>query len=278
MDSRTDKARRHLKNGDGKLLLSLVLPVYNEGSNITAVLEKIAEQVHHPLIVILVYDQNDDNTLPAARKTAENLPFQVILLKNKYGKGALNAIKTGMEYAESKFVVVTMADLSDPPAVINDMLEAAQQQNADIVCASRYMRGGRQYGAPLLKSSLSRLAGNTLYYLAGLPTHDPTNSFKLYRKTMLKQIPIKSDGGFELGIELVVKAREKKFSITEVPTSWEDRQTGMSNFKFKQWLPKYLKWFLRAFCCKQALQRILMITVILLLFALAAREFLALHK
>ena len=273
MDSRTDKARGHLKNGDGKLLLSLVLPVYNEGGNISAVLEKIAGQVHHRLRVILVYDQDDDNTLPAARKTAETLPFQVILLKNKYGRGALNAIKTGMEYAETEFVVVTMADLSDPPAVINDMLEAARQQNADIVCASRYMRGGQQNGGPWLKSLLSKMAGNALFYLAALPTHDPTNSFKLYRKSMLKQIPIESDGGFELGIELVVKAREKKFTIIEVPTSWEDRQDGKSNFKFKKWLPKYLKWFLRAFCCKEALQRMFMIAVILFLWIWAACKY-----
>ena len=128
MDSRTDKARRNLKDGDGKPLLSLVLPVYNEGGNITAALERIAAQVHQPLMVILVYDQDDDNTLPAARKAAETLPFQVIMLKNKYGRGALNAIKTGMEYAETEFVVVTMADLSDPPSVINNMIDAAKQQ------------------------------------------------------------------------------------------------------------------------------------------------------
>ena len=274
MDSRTDKARRNLKDGDGKPLLSLVLPVYNEGSNITAALERIAGQVHHPLTVILVYDQDDDNTLPAARKAAETLPFQVIMLKNKYGRGALNAIKTGMEYAETEFVVVTMADLSDPPSVINNMIDAAKQQKADIVCASRYMRGGRQNGGPWLKSLMSRLAGNLLFYFAALPTHDPTNSFKLYRKTMLRQIPIESDGGFELGIELVVKAREKKFTVTEVPTSWEDRQEGKSNFKFKQWLPKYLKWFLRAFCCKDALLRVLMITGTLILCAWAAGKFL----
>lgn len=275
MDSRTDKARGHLKKSDSPPLLSLVLPVYNEGCNITAVLEQIDGQVHHPLMVILVYDQDDDSTLPPARKAAGTLPFQVILLKNKYGWGALNAIKTGMEYAESEFVVVTMADLSDPPAVINEMLESAQKQNADIVCASRYMRGGRQNGGPWLKSSLSKMAGNLLYYLAALPTHDPTNSFKLYRKTMLKQIPIESDGGFELGIELVVKAREKKFTITEVPTSWEDRQDGKSNFKFKKWLPKYLKWFLRAFCSKEAFQRMLIISVILFLCFWTACKFLA---
>jgi len=254
-----------MKGESGKPRVSLILPVYNEGGNIAAALEKIAAQVHYQLTVVLVYDLDDDNTLPAARKAAKSLPFQVVMLKNKYGRGALNAIKSGLEYADSEFVVVTMADLSDPPAVINDMLKAAQQQKADIVCASRYMKGGRQQGGPWLKSLLSRLAGNLLYHFAALPTHDPTNSFKLYRKSMLDEIPIESDGGFELGIELVVKAREKKFLVTEVPTSWEDRLDGESNFKFKQWLPKYLKWFLRAFCCKEAIQRMSMLAGILIL-------------
>ena len=88
---------------------------------------------------------------------------------------------------------------------------------------------------------------------------------------MLNEIPIESDGGFELGIELVVKAREKKFLVIEVPTSWEDRLDGESNFKFKQWLPKYLKWFLRAFCCKEAMQRMFVLAGIILLVVITTR-------
>ena len=77
---------------------------------------------------------------------------------------------------------------------------------ADLVAASRYMRGGRQIGGPRLKSLLSRLAGLSLHSIGGLPIHDPTNNFKLYRRSFLAAIPIESRAGFEVALELSVKA------------------------------------------------------------------------
>ena len=143
-----------------------------------------------------------------------------------------------------------MADLSDPPSVINLMLEKANLENSDIVCGSRYMKGGSQSGKLNLKSFLSRMAGLSLKYFAGLPTHDATNSFKLYSKRVLDTIEIESIGGFELGLELVVKAHLLKFRIDEVPTSWEDRTVGSSRFQLYSWLPNYLKWYFMAYLGK----------------------------
>lgn len=152
-----------------------------------------------------------------------------------------------MEYAKSKYVIVTMADLSDPPEVINAMIEQAEKEQSDIVCASRYMRGGKQIGGSFIKGMMSRCAGLSLHYLAGLPTHDPTNSFKLYRKEFLQKVTIESTGGFELGIELVVKAWKNGAKVTETPTTWQDRVGGKSNFQLRKWLPHYLHWYFAAF-------------------------------
>ena len=84
-------------------------------------------------------------------------------------------------------------------------------------------------------------------YLAKFPTHDATNSFKLYRTSFLRQQKIESTGGFELGMELVVKAYLQGFKVLETPTVWTDRQAGKSNFKIIEWLPSYLKWYFMAF-------------------------------
>ena len=173
--------------------------------------------------------------------------MNVNLVKNKYGKGVLNAIKTGLENVQTEFAVVTMADLSDPPEVINNMLDSAIKNNSSIVCASRYMVGGKQIGGPFFKKMMSKYAGLSLHYLAGIPVHDVTNSFKLYRKSFLDNVKIESTGGFELGLELVVKAFKNGDIITEVPTVWTDRVAGKSNFKLIEWLPKYLKWYFMAF-------------------------------
>ena len=229
------------------MTFSIAIPVYNEGENIATTLDGIFGVVQGNYRVLLVYDTPGDTTLPTARRCQLRYGERLQLVRNRYGRGALNAIRTGLEVAEGEAVIVSMADLSDPPEVMNEMVAAAEREQADIVCASRYMRGGRQIGGPRFKGFLSHTAGLLLCWFARLPTHDPTNSFKLYRKSFLKEVRIDSTGGFELGIELVVKARALGRRIVEVPTVWRDRVAGTSNFKLWKWLPNYLHWFFYAF-------------------------------
>lgn len=226
--------------------ITIVIPVYNEGENIAVAIEKIEQEVIYSHIINIVYDFEEDTTLPVVKNIQSKYQTEINLVKNNYGRGVLNAIKTGLETAQSKYVIVTMADLSDPPSVINDMYKKAEEENADIVCASRYMKNGKQIGGPFIKSLLSRLAGLSLHFIARIPTHDSTNSFKLYKKSYLEKMSIESQGGFELGMELVIKAHLKGYKICEVPTIWTDRVAGKSNFKLFSWLPSYLKWYFKA--------------------------------
>ena len=211
--------------------VTIVIPVYNEGDNICTTLAELDSKVNVDAEAWLVYDSELDSTLPFAQECVGKMRIPIRLVKNKYGRGALNAIKTGLEDAQTELIVVTMADLCDPPEVINDMVATAISKNADIVCASRYMKGGRQFGGPRFKGFLSHAAGLILCWFARLPKHDPTNSFKLYRKSFLNTMTIESSGGFELGLELVVKAYAANRKIIEVPKTWRDRVDGQSNFK-----------------------------------------------
>lgn len=222
-------------------MLTIIIPVYNEGENIKTAVESIERDVKYPYTINVIYDFDEDNTIEPAKN------LNVNLVKNKYGRGVLNAIKTGLESVQTEFAIVTMADLSDPAYVMNNMIDSAIKNNADIVCGSRYMSEGGQVGGPLIKKLMSMWAGLSLHYLAGLPVHDATNSFKLYRKSFLDSVTIESTGGFELGLELLVKAYKNGNKITEVPTIWHDRTAGKSNFKLIEWLPKYLKWYFKAF-------------------------------
>jgi len=80
-----------------------------------------------------------------------------------------------------------------------------------------------------------------------VPTHDPTNNFKLYARGFLDAVTIESTAGFELALELTVKATLAGSRIAEVPTTWRDRTAGQSNFKLRKWLPHYLHWYRVAF-------------------------------
>jgi len=129
---------------------------------------------------------------------------------------------------------------------VNRMVELARG-GADVVAASRYMRGGRQVGGPPLKRLMSRTAGLSLHWFAGVPIHDPTNNFKLYSRRFLDSVTIESSAGFELALELSVKATLARLRLAEVPTTWRDRTAGQSNFKLRKWLPHYLHWYFAAF-------------------------------
>ncbi len=139
-----------------------------------------------------------------------------------------------------------MADGSDEYGDVDRMVALARD-GADVVAASRYMRGGRQVGGPRLKRLLSRAAGLSLHWFAGVPIHDPTNNFKLYSRRFLDATPIESEAGFELAIELSVKATLQGRRLAEVPTTWRDRTGGESRFRLRKWLPHYLRWYLVAF-------------------------------
>ena len=106
------------------------------------------------------------------------------------------------------------------------------------------MKGGKQHGGPKLKGFLSRTAGLTLHFLSGIPTHDVTNSYKMYRKDMLNKIRIDSNGGFEIGMEITVKAYLNGYRISEVPAEWFDRAEGESRFHMWKWIPHYLHWYM----------------------------------
>jgi len=239
-----DEIMRQLASHESTLpRLTIVIPVYNEADNIGRTLDAIAAKVATPHRITLVYDFEEDTTLPVIRARQGGSGY-IRLLRN-LEPGVVGAIKAGLAQAEGEYVLVTMADMSDDYGDVDSMC-ARLDQGYDLVCGSRYIPGGRQIGGPWLKKLLSRLAGLSLRYLAGLPTADATNSFKIYRKVMLDAIAIESDGGFEIGLELVVKAHALGYQVTEVPTCWTDRTAGTSRFRIIRWAPHYLRWYLAA--------------------------------
>ncbi len=242
MDPGRDRGRPNLT--DETPALSIVVPVYNEGENVVPTLRGIVEETKtRPLEVLVVHDFDEDTTVPVVKRLQSELP-QLRLYRNTLGRGVLNAMKSGLRAARAPYVLITMGDGSDNAADIDPMYQLARG-GADVVAGSRYMRGGHQVGGPLLKRTMSRTAGLSLYWLGGLPVHDATSNFRLYSKRLLNQVTIESRGGFELGLELTVKAYRLGMPVAEVPTTWRDRTAGESRFKLWQWLPRYLHWYWR---------------------------------
>ena len=222
----------------------MVVPAYNEGQAIVPCVERILGASRMELEVLVVYDRPDDTTAePVAGLSARDPRVRGVL--NRVRRGPAGALRAGFEEARGGVVVVTMADGSDDVGQI-DLMARLVRQGYAVVAASRYMRGGRQLGGPPLKGLVSRTAGVSLHLLAGVGTHDATNSFKAYSRAFVEEVGIESDAGFEMGIELVAKARRRGRRVCEIPTTWRDRTSGQSNFKAREWIPRYLHWYLVA--------------------------------
>jgi len=223
--------------------LSIIVPVYNEGENIGDALRALKKEVRIPIRVFIVYDFEEDNTLPVVRKI-EDLGFEIQLVKNR-ARGAHEAIMTGFEKSSAEAVVVYPADESYNANIIDSMYLKFKKGN-DLVVASRFIKGGEMKGGTRVKSLLVRVASRLLKWFAGLPASDATYGMRLVSKKLLDTVEIESTAGWTYAIELLVKCHRLRWKVAEVPAGWYRREKGTSRFNFKKWLPLYLQWFFYA--------------------------------
>jgi len=234
--------------------VSVVIPARNEGAAIEDVLGRLVEAVQLPREIVVVVDSADDSTIAYVEKCSAVEPG-IRVVVNDIAPGPAQAIRFGIDQAQAGVVVVTMADGCDDPQLIDPLVRLVER-GVVIAAASRYSRGGQQVGGPFLKGLLSRLAGLSLWALARVGTRDATNSFKAYDIEFIRQVGIESRAGFEIGIEMVAKARRARLPVAELPTIWLERHQGVSNFKLVGWLPHYLHWWQFAFGPKLPLDQV----------------------
>jgi dolichol-phosphate mannosyltransferase len=228
---------------------TVVVPARNEDQFINVFLDRIDESVSIPVEVLIIVDSENDSTIAAVGER-KSLRHEIKIVISNLGDGPANAIRFGFKNAKASIFVVTMADGSDDPRAIDELIQLVER-GCTIACASRYMPGGQQIGGPRFKKFLSRNASRILRIGLGIGTHDSTNSFKAYSRDFVDQVGLESTKGFELGIELVAKAHRHGRIIAEIPTIWIDRTTGKSNFQLRKWLPQYMRWFVYSFGLKK---------------------------
>ena len=221
-------------------LLHVIVPVFNEGANFAALHDRLQATLPPPYEILVVYDFEEDDTLPVARERARVDP--VIRLVRNTEPGFVGALRAGFANAGAGPCLVVMADLSDDLAIVPQMLRL-WQEGYSVVCASRYVPGGQHSSGPRVKRFLSSLAGRSFHALTGIGTHDITNNFRLYDGDFVAAQQIESRAGCEVALELTLKAFVAAQPITELPAKYADRVAGESRFRFWEWLPHYLRWY-----------------------------------
>jgi len=222
--------------------LNIIVPVYNEKTLIKDSLLQLRKRIKQEHNLVLVDDYSSDGTYEIIRRLLPE--FQNFkLLTNHYKKGFGNALRTGFEIVSSDgIVIVVMADLCDELQAIPQMYKKILE-GYDIISTSRYIKRGKRQGGSTLKSFLSHYANWLIHKITKIPTTDLTNSFKAYRKSVLESIPMQSNG-FEISLEIMLKAYHKGYKIGEIPTAWKERTSGQSHFAIFKDSSKYIRWFL----------------------------------
>jgi glycosyltransferase involved in cell wall biosynthesis len=224
--------------------VDVVIPVYNEGPNIIPVLESFANHIRTPFRVLICYDHDDDNTIPAIHGY-RNPGLQIALVKNR-GVGAHAPVRTGFEASRAPAVLVFPADDTNNSAIVDRMFQKFEE-GCDVVCASRFIPGGGMVGCPWLKAVLVRSCAFTLFHFARIPTRDASNGLRLFSKRLLQAVKIESTQGFSYSLELLAKCHRLGWKIGEVPSLWIERSDGSSRFKVLKWAPAYLRWYCYVF-------------------------------
>lgn len=225
-------------------ILSILLPVRNEGINLKLMLKILRAVVEESHEVIVIHDTMDDDSIPVVREIQNGYP-ELRLVCNTLGRGVVNAIKAGVENATGEYILIFAADEVGPVLAIEDML-ALMKGNCDFVSCTRYAHGGRRLGGSMIGGGLSRLANWLFHRLSRSPFSDATTGIKMFRRELFPLLDLQCRPiGWAVAFEMAIKAQQANFRLGEVPIVSIDRlYGGESTFQLGPWVAEYMRWFL----------------------------------
>lgn len=212
--------------------LSIIIPVYNEDSSIKAALSELESYMNgynkcSSWEIIAVNDGSSDNTILILNSIKEsNKWLKVIDFATNFGRG--RALKSGFEASSGDIIVCLDADLSYAPYHIGRMIDKLVQNNADIVLASAYGKGGSAENVPLRRLLLSRLGNKVLSYMYGNGVSVLTCMVRAFKKEFIKKLDLHSDDK-DIHLEILHKAKMLNAKIIEVPADLKWRKEKLIN-------------------------------------------------
>lgn len=221
--------------------INMVIPVFNEADNIISTLNEIVKIKHLcDLKVYICYDFEEDSTLTSIKKNNFDKNLKIYFVKNN-SLGPHSAVMTGINYSDDyDYIIVLPADddynIKNFPKLFHMILK----NSPDIVCMSRFLNGNKMENGPLLKTFIMRLVNIYLKFIAGLPTSDATNGFRIFSKRLVKNVKISTKKGFTYSLEYLVKGYKLGFLVLEFPAYWKERKMGQSRFMISKWAIEYI--------------------------------------
>lgn len=220
------------------ILLSLVVPTYNESRNVIPLIRRVTfalEKIIDNFEIIVVDDDSPDGTWQLAEElTKENSHLRVIRRQDE--KGLATAVVAGWKVARGEILGVIDGDLQHPPETLPELIDAILNANADIVVASRHVDGGGVSDWSIIRRFVSWTAASiaTLALPGILRTvRDPMSGYFLIKRSVVDSINFRPKG-YKILLEVLAKGKYQK--VIEVPYIFEERKEGGSKLGLKQYL------------------------------------------
>ncbi len=210
-------------------MISIIIPTYNESGNITSLVTRIKACLSVPYELIIVDDGSPDGTGALAEKLAQDHPIKVVHREKK--SGLASAVLDGFKVTSGELLCVIDSDLSHPPEIIPLLIKDMELQGADIIVASRFIKGSGIENWPKI-----RLLGTNLAMLSVKPLtriKDPMSGFFILKTSVIDNTPL-IPRGFKILLEILVKGRYKK--AVEFPFVFIDRVYGSSKLNPRTYL------------------------------------------
>jgi len=201
--------------------LSIIIPAYNEQSRLPDSLNQVgsflADQ-SYTAEVLVVDNNSSDQTGKIIQEFSNKFPAITGLFEPEPGKGA--AVRCGMLQAQGNFMFMCDADLSMPITEVNKFFPP-QLDGIDIAIASREVSGSIRYDEPLIRHLGGRFMNWFIQLLALPGLNDTQCGFKCFSSAVSKDLfSHQTLSGWSFDIELLYIARQRGYSIREVPIPW----------------------------------------------------------
>ena len=220
-------------------MLSVVIPAHNEEGHIESTITALTKCLSQEAInfeVLVINDNSTDSTEDILRRlTNQNVHY----LNNEPPNGFGYAVRLGLRAFLGDCVAVVMADGSDDPA---DLVRFYREfeRGTDCVFGTRFSRTSRIVDYPWPKRVLNRLGNQLIRVLFMMHYNDTTNAFKLYGRNVIAGLHPLLAYGFNLTVELPLKAIARGYSYSVLPNDWHNRKEGLSKFKIDEVASGYL--------------------------------------
>ena len=202
------------------MLLSVLIPCFNEKNTIEKIVNKINKLENLNLEIIIIDDKSIDGTREILENKLQNQVSQIIFNEENHGKGY--CIKMGMEAATGDVILIQDADLEYDPKEYYKLIKPINEGNADVVFGSRFIGGDERRILFFWHTIANKMLTLLSNMFTNLNLTDMETCYKVFKKDLIKKIDLK-EKGFGFDPEITAKLAKQKPRIYEVGISYFGR-------------------------------------------------------